>query len=85
MAPSTTSPTGYSGYRPVPNERTPLDFRRQRILFVTFTLAEPNPFERATVNATRAVHMAEKEPEKAKAKFLVAQRRGTLDSHPAPD
>lgn len=46
---------------------------------MTFTLAEPNPFERATLNATKAVQMARTDPAQAKEKFLVAQRRGTLD------
>jgi hypothetical protein len=46
---------------------------------VTFSIPEPNPFERATANATLAAQMARTEPEKAKAKFLAAQRRGTLD------
>ena len=33
------------------------------------TFPDPNPFERATFNLTRAVRLARAEPEKAKAQF----------------
>lgn len=43
------------------------------------TFPDPNPFERATFNLTQAVRLASAEPEKAKAQFRAAMRRGTLD------
>lgn len=39
---------------------------------------DPNPFERATFNLTRAVQLARAEPEKAQAQYRAAMRRGTL-------
>jgi hypothetical protein len=39
---------------------------------------DPNPFERDTFNLTRAVQLASAEPEKARAQFKAAERRGTL-------
>jgi hypothetical protein len=41
---------------------------------------QANPYERETFNLTRAVRLAQTEPEKARAQFNAAARRGTLEA-----